>query len=97
MELHQDHDSGKEFFVTISVFQLGIIKFSGPEAHRFVILDNVSSHLIAGSISVILKGFVVIRVSKEEMSYHKCFHAFKCKVHFLCPTKCFLSHVCNDW
>ena len=60
----QDHENGEEFFVTNSVFQLGVIKFVQPEGHWFVILDNVGSHLIVGGISVNVKRFIVIWVGE---------------------------------
>ncbi len=70
MKLSQHHYNGKEFFATKSVFQLGIIEFAGPEGHRFIVLDNVSSHLISGGISVNVKGFIVIGVNKEAILCH---------------------------
>ncbi len=49
---------------------LGIIEFAGPEGHRFVVLDNVISHLIAGGVSVNVKGLIVVWVSKEAILCH---------------------------
>ncbi len=99
------HDNGKEFYVTNSVFKLSAIKFARPEGNRFVILDNVSSHLVAGGISVNATGFIAVTVSKEAISYHKCFHAFEGKIHVRCQMKGFLStfmgegckNVCTLW
>ncbi len=86
-ELSQVHENGKEFFVTNSLSQLGVIEIVGPEGHRLVVLDNIGSHLIAGNISVYVRGFIVVRVSKEAISCHKCFYKFEGKVHFGCPMK----------
>ncbi len=54
-KLCQNHDNREEFFVTNSVSRLSIVEFAGPEGLRFVVLDNVGSHLIAGGISVSVK------------------------------------------
>ncbi len=95
-ELCQNHDNGKEFFVTNSIFELSVIKLARPEGHRFVILDNVRSHLVARGIAVNVKGFIVVRISKEAILYHKCFHAFEGKIHCRYPTKCFLSRFTGE-
>ncbi len=68
----------------------------GPEGHRFVILDNISFHSIAGSIGINENGFIVIRISKEAISFHKCFHAFKGMVHVGSPMKDFLSRLAGE-
>ncbi len=86
-ELCQNHDNGEQFFVTNNVFELGIIEFAGPEGHRFVILDDISAHFIAGGISVNVKGFIVVWIHMEAILYHEIFHAFENKVHFRSPTK----------
>ncbi len=75
----------KEFFVTSSVFELSVIKFTRPKGNWFVILDNVSSHLIAESLSVNVKGFIVVRIIKEAILCHKRFHMFEGKIHFRFP------------
>ncbi len=73
--------------ITNSVFQLGIIEFAQPKGHWFVILDNVGSPLIAGGISVNVKEFIVIRVSKEANTCHECFRAFEGWIHVTGPEK----------
>ncbi len=96
VELCQNHDSGKGFFVNNSVFQLGIIEPMGPEGHMFIILDDLSSHLIAGSIGINVKWFIVIRICQEAISCHKCFDVFKGKVNFGCPAKVFLPGLAGE-
>ncbi len=94
----------KEFFVANSVALLGIVEFARPEGHKFVILDNVSSHFIAGSVSVNVKGLIGVGVSKEAITCHKSFHLFEGKVHFRCPMKFFFpdtlergARMCACW
>ncbi len=93
MELHQNHDNGKQFFVTNSVFELVIIEFARPESHRFVVLDNVSSHLIAGGIRVNVNGFIVNWICKEAISNHESLHLVESKDHFRYSTKVLLPRL----
>ncbi len=78
-ELCQDHDDGEEFLVTNSVFLLSNIKVMGLEGHRYTILGNISSHLIAGSISIDMKWFIVVRIGQEAVSCHEGFNALKAR------------------
>ncbi len=55
--------------VSKSLFQLGV---QGPESQKFIILDNMSSHLIAGSIGIIVKWFIVVRVKKAVSCNNSC-------------------------
>ncbi len=45
----------------------------------------------SGGISVNVKGFIVIRISKEAILCHECFHAFESKIYLGCPLKSLLS------
>ncbi len=83
----------ERFFITHSVFQLGVIEFVQPKGHWFVVLDNVDSHLVAGGISINVKGFIVVRVNKKAIMCHERFHAFEGKIHFRIPAKCFLPRL----
>ncbi len=38
-----------------TVIQVGIIKLVRLEDHRFIVLDNICSHMMTGSISVDVK------------------------------------------
>ncbi len=71
--------------------KLGIIEFLEPEDHRFVVLDNVSTLMITGGVSVDVKRFVVFRVHKEAISCHEGIHEFEGKVHLRSLMKGFLS------
>ncbi len=78
-----------EIFVTPSVFWLGVIKLAGPEGHKFVVFDNISSHLIAGSVSVNVKWFIMVGISKKAVLLYNSFHVFESEVHFVSPATCF--------
>ncbi len=67
VQSHQDQNNGEKFLVTNSEVYLLVIEFVLPKGHRFVVLDNVGSHSIAGSISVTLKWFAVKRVDKKTI------------------------------
>ncbi len=43
-------------------------------------LDNISSYLVVGGVSVNVKGFVVVRMSKEAILSRKCFHLYPLQV-----------------
>ncbi len=59
-EFEHNHYNGDKFLVSNCILQLFVIQFVWPDSHRFVILDNVCSHLVAGSISIDVKRFAVI-------------------------------------
>ncbi len=61
-----------------------------------VVLKNICLHLIAGSISENVKGFILIRISKEAILCHKCFYMLEDKIHFGCSTKRFLSRFTGE-
>ncbi len=92
-EFCQYHNYGDKLFVAHSVYQMGVIKFVGPEGHRFVVLDDICSHLIAGSVSINVKWFIVVRISKKSVLGHNCFHSFEGKFYFVSPEKHFLSRL----
>ncbi len=69
-----NHDNEEKFLVSNSKFKLSIIEFAGLKDQRFVVLGNLCSHLVAGSISVNVKRLAVIRIVKKTVLCHESFH-----------------------
>ncbi len=67
------------------IFQLCLIEFASPESHRLAILDNVCPYLIAGSISMDAKRYVVIWIGKQAVLCHERIHVCEDKIHFIGP------------
>ncbi len=65
MKLFKDHDNGEELFLHDTVIVLDFSQFKRLICTRLFLLDDYSTCLVAGSISINVKRYIVVGM------YHK--------------------------